>query len=418
MKQLEPHVSEVIAQHFSPSAPIRTEERLRGRTEQLGAIEIALSSPGRSIFIYGVRGVGKTSLAQTAAHQFVHASREPIILSCDPTMTFGQFVRELCAAAVGEHPLEHRTRIAKKGGAKLYLLEAAKQHEVEIGRIPEPAGINEAVALLRYAVEVTGGPLVVVVDEFDRLKNADDKALFGDLVKQIGDQSLQIKLFFCGVGRSLDDLLAGHESCFRYLEGIHLDRLGISPSADILRTAAEALNVEIDDGYRYRVAQVSDGFPHYVHLVGHKLFWLYGTDEENTLKKIRSSHFEQAIKNAAASVEPHLKKSYAEATEKYGNTAEEYELVMWAAACHPDLRRRAADIFEDTNRLAKAIRMKPLSRSTFNNRLNPLKQKSHGEVLLGSKNGWYEFREPMLRGLCRLRAMEKFNIDIGKEYYL
>jgi len=53
----------------------------------------------------------------------------------------------------------------------------------------------------------------------------------------------------------------------------------------------------------------------------------------------------------------------------------------------------------------------------FNNRLNPLKEKAHGEVLIGTRQGWYEFNEPMLRGLCRLRALTKFGLDLGREYY-
>jgi uncharacterized protein len=52
---------------LSPSNAIQTPELLHGRAKQLEEIRRALYSPGRQIFIYGHRGVGKTSLAQTAA---------------------------------------------------------------------------------------------------------------------------------------------------------------------------------------------------------------------------------------------------------------------------------------------------------------------------------------------------------------
>lgn len=45
------------------SVPIRTPEKLFGREHQLETIQLALKSPGRHVFIYGDRGVGKTSLA-------------------------------------------------------------------------------------------------------------------------------------------------------------------------------------------------------------------------------------------------------------------------------------------------------------------------------------------------------------------
>jgi uncharacterized protein len=60
-----------IALHrvLSPSHAIQSAELLRGRTEHLAEIRRALYSPGRQVFIYGHRGVGKTSLAQTAAFE-------------------------------------------------------------------------------------------------------------------------------------------------------------------------------------------------------------------------------------------------------------------------------------------------------------------------------------------------------------
>jgi|ERR1017187_2153403 replication-associated recombination protein RarA len=54
--------------NLSPTSPIQSQEHLFGRSKQLQLIEQALCAPGRSIFIYGDRGVGKTSLAQTVAY--------------------------------------------------------------------------------------------------------------------------------------------------------------------------------------------------------------------------------------------------------------------------------------------------------------------------------------------------------------
>jgi hypothetical protein len=53
---------------FIPSSPVREAGRLYGRDEQLEEVQRALLSPGQSVFIFGDRGVGKTSLAQTAAY--------------------------------------------------------------------------------------------------------------------------------------------------------------------------------------------------------------------------------------------------------------------------------------------------------------------------------------------------------------
>lgn len=49
--------------------PVRSIEHLYGRNNELNRINKALVMPGRHIFIYGDRGVGKSSLAATAANQ-------------------------------------------------------------------------------------------------------------------------------------------------------------------------------------------------------------------------------------------------------------------------------------------------------------------------------------------------------------
>lgn len=56
------------------SQPIQSIEHLFGREHELDRIEKALFAQGRHIFIYGDRGVGKSSLAATAANQYQHSS--------------------------------------------------------------------------------------------------------------------------------------------------------------------------------------------------------------------------------------------------------------------------------------------------------------------------------------------------------
>ena len=59
---------------LSPARAIDSPELLKGRDEQLQEIRRARYQGGRQIFIYGYRGVGQTSLAQTAAHQHQSAA--------------------------------------------------------------------------------------------------------------------------------------------------------------------------------------------------------------------------------------------------------------------------------------------------------------------------------------------------------
>jgi hypothetical protein len=58
----------------------------------------------------------------------------------------------------------------------------------------------------------------------------------------------------------------------------------------------------------------------------------------------------------------------------------------------------------------------PLERHSFSVRLNALKSQRHGSILVGTRAGWYEFRENIVRGYVRLRA-EKEGIQLGVEGY-
>jgi uncharacterized protein len=69
---------QVMGRLLSPSRAIESPELLKGRDNQLREIRRAWYQGGRQIFIYGYRGVGKTSLAQTAAHQHQSSEGVPI----------------------------------------------------------------------------------------------------------------------------------------------------------------------------------------------------------------------------------------------------------------------------------------------------------------------------------------------------
>ena len=72
--------------------------------------------------------------------------------------------------------------------------------------------LNEATAAIKEAVESqpTTDPKVIVIDEFENLPSVDDRRLFAELIKQLSDRGVRVSLIFCGIGKSLDDLLQGH----------------------------------------------------------------------------------------------------------------------------------------------------------------------------------------------------------------
>src|SRR3979490_2606956 len=100
----EEKFAEIMGRVLSPSRAIETPELLKGRDDQLQEIRRAWYQGGRQIFIYGYRGVGKTSLAQTAAHQHQSADAAPIRVICEKGTTFSRVMHDIFSRAFPHDP--------------------------------------------------------------------------------------------------------------------------------------------------------------------------------------------------------------------------------------------------------------------------------------------------------------------------
>jgi len=395
---------EILKYYLVPSSPVRNPEILQGRSLQLRTIRKALDSKGRHVFIYGDRGVGKTSLAQTAASYFQSSDAEPVIVGCDAGSGFYSLINAILGRlSPNQNSAKNNTSFAVKGDFYGYAAGAIEvNHSSKEQAKLKPNSVDSAVSIIKNAALSHSAEPVVVIDEFDRIVNEKDRALFGDFIKQLSDQDVPIKLIFCGVGESLIELLGEHESCFRYLSSVSLPRLGITPLIDIIRTAASALEVDIGEYYLRRIAVLSDGFPYYAHLIGYELFWNL-SEADITSSKVSNHDFNSAVDSAIENVEPQLKRAYDLATKKY---KADYEYVLWGMSSHPDLERRSADVYDSVVDVMSQLELEPMSRSTFNTRMNALKKENNGAILTGTRQGWYRFTEPVIRGYCRLKAQQ------------
>jgi uncharacterized protein len=143
---------EALQRTLSPTTPIRTAEYLRGREKKLEDIRRALVQPGRHIFVFGDRGVGKTSLAQTAAYEHQSATNEPILLGCDASSTFLRIAHELAARLLDLDPTLVKQTVNTRGSAGWGpLASAERQRSVDRGQVPEPKSVNDAVAIVSHA---------------------------------------------------------------------------------------------------------------------------------------------------------------------------------------------------------------------------------------------------------------------------
>ncbi len=404
-KGLRPVVSQpehdfglLMGRVLSPARPLQSEEFLRGRAEQLHSIKRALYQPGRHVLIHGLRGVGKSSLAQTAAFQ-LSDGRDPIIVSCDEKSTFSSVIRDIFDCAEAAHPRLTEKIKEVSGGFSKFGLSASGKVAMRYDQKSDTGSLSEAVRLLEFICKEMDARPVIVVDEFDLLGESDEQEAFAHFAKQLSDRHVEAKLIICGIAESAEKLMSAHGSVDRYFHTVGLGKLPWEARFEIVTQAAKSLGVEVDDTSVIRIAMISDGFPHYVHFISEKMFWrVY---EAKNGGKSTGEVFEMAMSDAAEAMDMKLRKPYETATKKYRN---DYEHVLWAAADGHEFHRRSADIFASYERIMGRTEEEPLDRTKFNQRLNALKKESHASILIGTRQGWYEFREKMLRGYVRLKA--------------
>src|SRR5262249_1591739 len=147
---------EILAENLTPSDTIKTPERLFGRDNTLTNIDRALNSQGRQIFIYGDRGVGKTSLALTAAYLHTGIENAPIYVMCGKTNDFSQVIQSIGNAVV---PIKERLeRPASGGGFNLNLPGGLggfgiSNRSASSTAVPAPDSLAEALDIIRYVAE-------------------------------------------------------------------------------------------------------------------------------------------------------------------------------------------------------------------------------------------------------------------------
>ena len=420
---------------LSPSHAIKSQEFLQGRNRQLIEVRQALAMKGRHVFIHGFRGVGKTSLAYTAANLIQSSEKPPIYVQCSPDGTLASLVHDIIKQALPSDPTQVKrvTERSASGGlsAWKFSLSAGMRNTVEEGKLPRPESVNDAVELLCFALERHSKRPVVIIDEFDHMAKAEHIQI-DLLIKKIAEvDDFPMKIIMCGVGETLEHLFAAHLSTYRYFHTIKLDRLDLESCAAILIKAMNALDVAFDRTTGWRITRISDGFPHFVHLICEKIFWAMYNDPERSWQEHGYAglpHYREGTSSAVLSANEELRKGYDDAVRKYSKNA---EVILWAAADGHELRRKASDMFASYRRIMSANsrdpetsglpvndwRCRTLTEAQFRARIYNLCKDKYGEILRGNGRGWYEYSEKMMRGYARLRA-EAENIELYPDHPL
>jgi len=279
--------------------------------------------------------------------------------------------------------------------------------------INKPKTINDALEVMRFVSSRFRDPLVIVIDELERIESPDEREKFGELIKNVPELGDKVRFIFCGISNDINELLSSHPSAGRILETIKLDRLNHNHLWEIILGVANKLGVTVDKETLIRISQISDGFPHFVHLIGESMFWNMW-DDDSAVSQTRPCDFKAGVLGALSRTEEVHRAAYDRATMKTKNT-QQYEMALWALADRTSDKRQLSEIYESS--LKRLQYNQPadfpfMTREILNQRLLALKKESHARISVGFGSGWFGVREKIMRGYIRLRA-EQEGVQLG-----
>lgn len=243
---------------FTPTTPIDERALFSGREEQVRLIVDVINQKGQHALIFGERGVGKTSLSNVLTSFLGNQAADVIAqrVNCDSTDTFSSIWQKVF------EPITLTRRIPRLGFGATPGAEPMTADELLGGAPGTPESVRRALTIL-----ASQSLPIIIIDEFDRLPEAPRRAL-ADLIKTLSDHAIAATLILVGVADSVEQLVQEHQSVERALVQIRMPRMMTAEITQIVTNGVQRLGMTVSDVARSRIARLSQGLPHYAHLLG------------------------------------------------------------------------------------------------------------------------------------------------------
>lgn len=372
---------------FKPKTPIDDEKLFAGRLEQINDLLDAVYEEGGHAVIFGERGVGKTSLARIVDKKVasIFENLEVNNVSCGSKDDFYTI-----------------------WGNAFNDFSAGEQSPTEYFRsIKNPYAIYNALKDLdesKYHL--------FVFDEFDRIKDQDTLTMMGDLIKHFSNEPINVTIIIVGVGETLLDLFAGHESISRCCAQIKMPRMSYEELREIIVDRIPRLGFGIEKNVEKAIIKMSQGMPGYIHLLGQLVLKAAIVDKS---KEISKEHFNASLSQVLDKADYETKNCYHKAISS-ANKDNKYKEVLLACSLAKSNELGyfyAGDIKDPYSK----IRGKSMEIGNFATNLNNLCLQERGPALVKSgpkKRFQYRFANPLLQPLTVMIGVNENMISLNQ----
>lgn len=376
---------------FTPGAPIDSKDLFAGRKKQRDKVIATIFQKGQHAILFGERGVGKTSLANTLfdflvlTGQFNYGRAR---VNCSDSTEFGDIWRSVFKQLT-------------------YRPDASTTLSAEdlIPNDPSPESVKETFQLL-------DGPSIVVIDELDRIGDPYIRTQLADTIKTLSDNAINTTLILVGVGDTIEQLISEHESIQRALVQVPMQRMSKGELLEIIDKGLDKCEgLSVEPYVRERIADYSHGLPFYTHLLAREAALNAVT---NDFTHITLNDLEYAVQQAVGSHLESLLTGYNKAVSAPRGTNYKQVLLACALALKNEQRMfYARDVMEPL----RCISGKDYKVPAFAKHLKDFCEDAHGPVL--DKRGparkvQYRFIAPLMEPYVILRGLAEKTIQEGQ----
>jgi Cdc6-like AAA superfamily ATPase len=370
---------------FSPSAPIDELSLFAGRDAQIRTVVDAINQKGQHAIIYGERGVGKTSLSNVL-HGFLGQQAFPVVaprVQCEALDTFDKVWRRVFDKI--ELTREKKTMRMQAPVDR----ESYRASELLEGGEVAPDDVRRILAIISKAAVS-----IVIVDEFDRLSK-ERRRPFADTVKTLSDHAVSATVILVGVADSVDELIHEHQSVERALVQVSMPRMSSDEIRQIVKTGLDKLGMTIKPDALQRIVVLSQGLPHYTHLIG--LYSARAALDEKTLE-ITEEIVGQAIEKAVGGAQQSISSAWHQAIRSQRKDSLFSDVLLACALAETDQQNTFAA--QDVRVPMREITGKPYAITSFAQNLNDFCDEKRGPILQRTgpaRKYRYRFVNPLMQ---------------------
>jgi hypothetical protein len=250
----------------------------------------------------------------------------------------------------------------------------------------------------------TTASLIVIFDEFDRIKDADVITAMADTIKALSDNSVNATILIIGVADSVNELIREHQSIERALVQVPMPRMSDDEIRTIIDKGLARLTMAIDGAAREDLVLYSQGVPYIAHLL---CIYTCRAALATGRKTIYSPHVEQGMNRSLDQLQQSIKALYNDAIQS-PRPGHIYREVLLACAL--------AEV-DDLRFFTTAAVKRPLSRITnrdfesinYARHLKDLSEPARGRILHRVGESFrlrYRISNPILRPYIIMRGIK------------